>query len=163
MAQNPLCSAGDPGSAPGLGRFPPAMEHLSPGTATGEPTCGNYGSPHTWSPSSPTTEAPTKEARTPGARPPRQQRPPQKKPVHLEPVLPDNRGPHKRSPPTTTRAYPLLTAARESPCAPTKAYHSQKIMYTYLKSPACPTLVSFLQSAGYKAGVMLEPPSGTVL
>ena len=37
VVKNPPSNAGDTGSSPGLGRFPHAMEHLSPYATTTEP------------------------------------------------------------------------------------------------------------------------------
>ena len=48
------------------------------------------------------------------------------KPVHLELVLCNKRSHHMRSPRTTTKSSPLLSATRESPRAATKTQPSQK-------------------------------------
>ena len=48
------------------------------------------------------------------------------KPVHLEPMLCNKRSHHNEKPAHRNEEQPLLTTARESPCAATKTQCSQK-------------------------------------
>ena len=64
MVKNPPAKAGDTGSIPGRGRFPHAVEQLSPCTTTTEPALLS-------------PRAATTEACTPRAGAPQQEKPPQ--------------------------------------------------------------------------------------